>query len=44
MLTKDLNSIVAVIMTIGLTFVVMNFLVDLIVAYLDPRIRLQGGR
>lgn len=44
MLTKDLNAIVAVIMVIGLAFVVMNFIVDLIVAYLDPRIRLQGGK
>ncbi len=37
-LSKDLNAITAVIMIIGLTFVIMNFLVDLIVAWLDPRI------
>lgn len=43
-LTKDLNAIVSVIMVIGLTFVVVNILVDIIVSYLDPRIRLQGGK
>ena len=40
MLAKDLNAIVAVIMVIGLVFLVMNILVDIIVAWLDPRIRL----
>ena len=40
MLAKDLNGIVAVIMVIGLVFMVMNILVDIIVAWLDPRIRL----
>lgn len=44
MLTKDLNAIVSVIMVIGLAFVLVNILVDIIVSYLDPRIRLQGGK
>ena len=44
MLTKDLNAIVSVIMVIGLAFVLVNIVVDIIVAYLDPRIRLQGGK
>ncbi|ATW28847.1 peptide ABC transporter [Candidatus Formimonas warabiya] len=44
MLTKDLNAIVSVIMVIGLAFVLVNIVVDVIVAYLDPRIRLQGGK
>lgn len=43
MLRKDLNSISAVILIIGLLFVTVNIIVDFIVAYLDPRIRL-GGR
>ncbi|KUK10032.1 MAG: Binding-protein-dependent transport systems inner membrane component [Clostridia bacterium 41_269] len=43
MLRKDLNAISAVIIVFGLIFVVVNIIVDLIVAYLDPRIRL-GGR
>jgi len=42
-LNKDLNAIVAVVLVIGLTFLVVNILVDIIAAYLDPRIRLQGG-
>jgi peptide/nickel transport system permease protein len=44
MLRKDLNSIVAVIMVIGLVFMVVNIVVDLLVAWLDPRIRLGAER
>ncbi|WP_369018517.1 ABC transporter permease [Thermatribacter velox] len=40
MLRKDVEAIVAVIMILGIVFTVVNILVDLIVAYLDPRIRL----
>ncbi|MGB9802831.1 ABC transporter permease [Desulfofundulus sp.] len=42
MLRKDLNAISSVIIVFGLIFVLVNILVDLIVAYLDPRIRLGG--
>ena len=42
MLGKDLNSIVAVVLVAGVMFAVANILVDLVVGYLDPRIRLQG--
>ncbi|WP_031514772.1 ABC transporter permease [Desulfofalx alkaliphila] len=42
MLQKDLNAISAVIIVFGLIFVIVNIIVDLIVAYLDPRIRLGG--
>jgi len=42
MLRKDLNAISAVIVVFGLVFVVVNIFVDIIVAYLDPRIRLGG--
>lgn len=42
-LGKDLNAVVAVVLVIGLTFAIVNILVDIITAYLDPRIRLQGG-
>ncbi|MBN2324328.1 MAG: ABC transporter permease [Spirochaetes bacterium] len=44
MLHKDLNAIVAVIMIIGLVFLVVNIVVDIIVAGLDPRIRLGAER
>jgi peptide/nickel transport system permease protein len=40
MLRKDLNAIVAVVMIAGIIFAIANIVVDLIVAYLDPRIRL----
>lgn len=39
-LRKDLNAIVAVVMIIGLFFVAINFVIDIAVGYLDPRIRL----
>lgn len=44
MLHKDLNAIVAVIMLIGLMFMVVNIIVDIIVSWLDPRIRLGAER
>lgn len=40
MLRKDLNAIVAVVMIAGVIFAVANIVVDIIVAYLDPRIRM----
>jgi peptide/nickel transport system permease protein len=40
MLRKDVEAIIAVIMVLGIIFTVVNILVDLLVAYLDPRIRL----
>jgi peptide/nickel transport system permease protein len=44
MLHKDLNAIVAVIMVIGLMFLVVNIIVDIVVAWIDPRIRLGAER
>jgi len=40
-LRKDLNAIVAVVMIVGVFFVAINFLIDILVGYLDPRIRLR---
>jgi len=42
MLSKDLNAIVAVVLIAGIMFAVANILVDVVVGYLDPRIRLQA--
>ena len=39
-LNKDLNAIVGVVMVIGVSFLVVNILVDIISAFLDPRNRL----
>ena len=44
MLRKDLNAIAAVILILGVVFIAVNILVDLVVAQLDPRIRLAPGR
>ncbi len=42
-LQKDLNALTAVVILIGLVFVVVNLVVDLVVAVVDPRIRLRLG-
>ena len=44
MLNKDLNAISAVILIFGAIFIVANIIVDLLVAHLDPRIRLRSAR
>jgi peptide/nickel transport system permease protein len=44
MLHKDLNAISAVILVLGFIFIVVNIIVDITVAYLDPRIRLGSAR
>jgi peptide/nickel transport system permease protein len=44
MLHKDLNSISAVILVLGAVFILVNITVDIIVAQLDPRIRLSAAR
>jgi len=43
MLNKDLNAIVAVVLVIGLTFALVNLLVDIIIMGLDPTVRLRLG-
>jgi peptide/nickel transport system permease protein len=40
MLNKDLNAIIAIVLVIGIIFAIANIVVDVIVSYLDPRIRL----
>jgi peptide/nickel transport system permease protein len=44
MLHKDLNAISAVILVLGAVFITINIIVDIIVAQLDPRIRLSAAR
>ncbi len=43
MLNKDLNAIVAVVLVIGLTFALVNLIVDIIITLLDPTVRLRQG-
>jgi len=44
MLRKDLNALSAVVLILGMVFVIANILVDVTVAWLDPRIRLGVER
>jgi peptide/nickel transport system permease protein len=44
MLSKDLNAISAVILTFGVVFILVNIFVDIVVAQLDPRIRLSTAK
>lgn len=44
MLSKDLNAISAVILTLGVVFIIVNLLVDISVARLDPRIQLRSEK
>lgn len=39
MLNKDLNAIVAVVLVVGMVYAIANFIVDLVILSLDPRIR-----
>jgi ABC-type dipeptide/oligopeptide/nickel transport system permease component len=41
---QGLNAISAVILIFGAIFILANIIVDLLVAYLDPRIRLRSAR
>jgi peptide/nickel transport system permease protein len=41
-LTSDVNAVVGVTMLVGVVFVVVNFAVDLLTSYIDPRIGLAG--
>ncbi|MGQ9551143.1 MAG: ABC transporter permease, partial [Candidatus Bathycorpusculaceae bacterium] len=41
MMNKDLNAIVALVLVIGIIYAIANIVVDVMVAYIDPRIRLM---
>ena len=40
MLNKDLNAIIGSVLIVGIFFALINIVVDVIIAYLDPRIRM----
>jgi len=42
MLNKDLNAISAVVLILGCVFIIVNIIIEIIIAILDPRIRLMG--
>jgi peptide/nickel transport system permease protein len=43
-LQKDLNAVMGVVMISGLFFVVANLAIDVLVGFVDPRVRIRGGR
>jgi ABC-type dipeptide/oligopeptide/nickel transport systems, permease components len=43
MLNKDLNAISGVVIILGIVFIVVNIIIDLVIQYLDPRVRLMAG-
>jgi len=38
-LRKDLNAIMGTVLVIAITFLIVNIIVDLLIAFLNPRIR-----
>lgn len=43
-LQKDLNAVMGVVMVSGVFFVVANLVIDVLVGFVDPRIRIRGRR
>ena len=43
-LQKDFNAVMGVVMVSGLFFVFANLIIDVLVGYVDPRIRIKGSR
>jgi len=43
-LQKDLNAVMGVVMVSGVFFVVVNLVIDILVGFVDPRIRIRGYR
>lgn len=43
-LQKDLNAVMGVVMVSGAFFVIVNFVIDVLVGFVDPRIRIRGAR
>ena len=41
---KDLNAVMGVVMISGVFFVVANLVIDVLVGFVDPRIRIRGSR
>lgn len=43
-LQKDLNAVMGVVMVSGVFFVVVNLFIDVLVGFVDPRVRIRGSR
>lgn len=44
MLNKDLFAIISVVLIIGIAYTIANIVIDVVIAYLDPRVRLGGSK
>ncbi|MCR5858471.1 ABC transporter permease [Mesorhizobium sp. J428] len=43
-LQKDLNAVMGVVMVSGVFFVIVNLVIDILVGFVDPRVRIRGRR
>lgn len=43
-LQKDLNAVMGVVMVSGVFFVLVNLVIDVLVGFVDPRVRIKGSR
>lgn len=43
-LQKDINAVIGVVLVFGVFFIVANLAVDIVAGYVNPRLRLGGGR
>ena len=43
-LQKDLNAVMGVVMVSGVFFVLVNLVIDVLVGFVDPRVRIRGSR
>jgi peptide/nickel transport system permease protein len=43
-LQKDLNAVMGVVMISGLFFVIVNLAIDILVGFVDPRVRIRGSQ
>jgi peptide/nickel transport system permease protein len=43
-LQNDFNAVMGVVLVTGIFFVAVNVVVDILVGYFDPRVRLRGGQ
>jgi len=43
-LQKDLNAVMGVVMVSGVFFVIVNLVIDILVGFVDPRVRIRGTR
>lgn len=43
-LQKDLNAVMGVVMVSGVFFVLVNLMIDILVGFVDPRVRIRGSR